>query len=199
MKRRVVAWFFLLAVGAGVLPAGTGDAGGVPFSASRNVPDYKASMTVRDPYPFHHKPKEYSRSVFHHDGWTRVEEIQGNEANIAYGSALDNVVLWTRRFGDEDFTRVDIDKTKPREARETGDAESRAGEACKWSEITRKGSQDGPIWLSCLSGDGIEIGEKVLFSSKELMTETRLVRLERKPVADSEVRPRRGSSIPGSG
>ncbi|WSH56409.1 hypothetical protein U8P68_16180 [Rhizobium ruizarguesonis] len=197
MKRRLVAWVFLIVAGAGVLPAGTSDAGGVPFSASLNVPDYKASMIVRDPYPFHDKPKEYSRSVFHHDGWTRVEEIQGNETNIAYGSALDNVVLWTRRFGDEDFTRVDIDKTKPREARETGDADNQAGESCKWSEITSKGSQDGPIWLSCLSGDGIEIGEKVLFSSKELMTETRLVRLERKPVADYEVRPPKRLFDPG--
>lgn len=186
LKRRVVGWVFLLAAGAGVLPAGTGDAGGVPFSATENVPDYTASMTVREVY---HKPEEYPRSVLHHDGWTRVEEIIGNETRIAYGSALDNVVLWAKRTGDEDFTSVVIDKTKPREARETGDAESQAGEACKWSEITRKGSQDGPIWLSCLSGDGIEIGEKVLFKSKELVADTRLVRLERKPVADSEVRP----------
>lgn len=200
MKRRVVAWVFLLAGGAGVLPAGTSDADGVPFSASGNVPDYRASMTVREAY---HEPKEYWRSVVHHDGWTRVEEVISNRTRIAYGSARDNVLLWATKTGDEDFTGIFIDKTTPREARDTGDADNQAGEACKWSEITRKASQSStsePLWLSCLSGDGIEIGTRILLSSKELkepMTETQLVKLERTPVADSEVLPPKRLFDPG--
>jgi len=47
-------------------------------------------MIVRERYG---KPATYSRSVVHHNGWTRVEEIRGNETTIYYGNFFDNVVL----------------------------------------------------------------------------------------------------------
>ncbi|OWV74290.1 hypothetical protein ATY75_08400 [Rhizobium sp. N122] len=184
----------LFAACLSVFAADAGNASEVPFTATRNVPDYTASMIVRNSYS---EPKEYSRSVFHRKGWTRVEDVRGEITILNYGNFFDNVRLGTSRVGDQDFTSVDISKSRrnPRvsveEAKETRDGDSHAGEACKWWQLIRNDSEEvtGPFLFSCLTVDGIQIAEKELLRDRKPMSEIQLIKLERAPVSQSEVSP----------
>ncbi|MGO8021780.1 hypothetical protein [Rhizobium leguminosarum] len=159
MKRRIATSLLVLA-------AGGGNASELPFAATRNVPDYTASMIVRN---MSGEPKEMLRSVVHHKGWTRVESVNGNHTAISYGNYFDKTVLRTTRTGNEDFAWMSIEKTdrsldlSVKQAKETGETDNQAGEACKWWQLIRTKEEMAPLWFSCLSADGIEVSQKVLF------------------------------------
>ena len=191
MKRRVVACVFWLAAGIVVPLADTAKADDVPFFASRDVPDYEASMVVREWWG---QVITFPRSVLHHQGWTKVEEVRPAVTTISYGNYLDNdLILWIDKGDDqEDFGVAIILKFTPPEVRETGDVAIQSGEVCKWWELVQTVQEEGvkqPPWRSCLSSDGIEVGTKELFSEIPDANGTELVKLERRPVAESEVRP----------
>ncbi|WP_245304550.1 hypothetical protein [Rhizobium sp. WYCCWR10014] len=185
VKRRIATSLLVLAAGAG-------NASELPFAATRNVPDYTASMIVRN---MSGEPKEMLRSVVHHKGWTRVESVNGNHTAISYGNYFDNTVLRTTRTGNEDFAWMSIEKTdrsldlSVKQAKETGETDNQAGEACKWWQLIRTKEEMAPLWFSCLSADGIEVSQKVLFRVGKPMSDTQLVRLDRTAVAESEISP----------
>lgn len=180
-----------------VLVTGTANADEVPFFANSNVPDYSAWMNV---WRGHGRPQPYSRSVVHHNGLTHVEETNDGRSEIYYGNFFGNVVLQAEKNAAGDFTSFRVNTTATqggyldlRGSRLTVESDSQAGERCRWWEIVRQSLQDrqqsGPLWFSCLSGDGIEVATKVLFSDGTPMAKTQLVKLVRRPVADSEVNP----------
>ncbi len=65
------------------------------------------------------------------------------------------------------------------------------GEDCRWRQVVRRPSSEGPVWLTCLTSDGIEVATKVLFSQGEVMTEERLTEIKRGPVPEADVLPSR--------
>ncbi|EJZ17963.1 hypothetical protein RCCGEPOP_28064 [Rhizobium sp. Pop5] len=183
--RRIATCLFVFAAGAG-------NASEVPFAPTRDVPDYTASMIVRNTYG---EPKEMLRSVVHHKGWTRVESVNGDQTTVSYGNFFDNTVLRMTKTGNEDFTWMSIERTdrsldlSVKQAKETGETDNQVGEACNWRQLIRTSDAMSPLWFSCLSADGIEVAEKVLFREGKPMSDTQLVRLDRTAVAESEVAP----------
>ncbi|RUM18863.1 hypothetical protein EFQ99_32065 [Rhizobium vallis] len=181
----------------GVLAAGMANADDIPFFISRDVPDYRALMTLREADG---PTNTYLRSVVHHRGWTRVEEQSDRGTGVSYGNFFDNVLLSTWKApDDEDVTSMTITKVaqlrrgiRVKNTKEAGTAIHPAGEACKWWEVIDKPELKGaygPFSYSCLSSDGIEVATKELIKRKEPSGETQVVRLERTSVAESEVRP----------
>ncbi|MBB4238647.1 hypothetical protein GGD57_005261 [Rhizobium esperanzae] len=176
------------------IAAGSAYASEVPFFASPDVPDYTAKMITRDAYG---AKGDRQRVVQHHNGWTRVEEQGNEETNLSYGHFFKNVVLRaTRRNGE--ISSFEVRQVEPSqdydgitEVRETDDVETVGGEQCRWRQIVRRMDRDktSPSELTCLTEDGIEIATKVLFSSGEVMSETRLTDLRRGPVPEAVVRP----------
>jgi hypothetical protein len=189
VKRTIAAAVF-------VLLSGNAKANDVPFFSTGNVPDYVASMTV---WESGGEPETHPRFVLHHRGWTRVEEVKGDDRVIFYGHLSDNAVLRTVKSGGDDFTWVRILKVVPSQDRfgivatkQTEDSDDPAGEPCKWWQIVRRVDQElssPPSWLSCLNRDGIEVGAKALLPDGTPSREVRLQKLERKSVASSDVRP----------
>lgn len=177
--------------------ATTAHAGQVPFFPDANVPDYTAKMVVRETYG---DGKDNWRTVKHHNGWTHVEETKGDETHIWYGHFFQNIILSTGKKEGEESKRFSIRQAEPsrdylgiKEVKETNDVETIGGEQCRWLEIVRGPPQEAarPIWLTCLTGDGIEVATKVLFSKGEVMTEARLTEIKRGPVPEADVQPPR--------
>lgn len=176
------------------ITAGSAYASGVPFFASPDVPDYTAKMIVRDAYD---AKGDRQRVVQHHNGWIRIEEQGNEETNLSYGHFFKNVVLRaTRRNGE--ISSFEVRQVEPSqdyygitEVRETDDVETVGGEQCRWRQIVRRmdRGESSPLWMTCLTEDGIEIATKVLFSSGKVMSETRLTDLRRGPVPEAVVRP----------
>ncbi len=144
--------------------------------------------------------RTYSRTVVHHKGWARVEEVRDGIIHIGYGNFHANAWLSATKADGDDFSSVMVKRAVPSRdhegigsAREGADAGSYAGEHCKWWQLFRRGpgnGQYGPFWFSCQSADGIEIATKTLLSADDRpMSETQLVKLTRGPVAEAEVRP----------
>ncbi|RSB63474.1 hypothetical protein EFD55_28720 [Rhizobium pisi] len=77
----------MLVGGIGLLAADGGRADDIPFFARRDVPDYKASLEIREWWG---EVKTFSRSVLHHKGWTKVEEVKAPVTTISYGNYFDN-------------------------------------------------------------------------------------------------------------
>ncbi|TAY82182.1 hypothetical protein ELH23_13550 [Rhizobium ruizarguesonis] len=181
-----------LAVG---LSTATAHASGLPFFPNTNVPDYTAKLVVRETYG---DGKDNWRVVQHHNGWTHVEETQGDEAHIWYGHFFQNVVLSTGKKDGEEINRFNIRQVEPsfdylgiKQVKETNDVETVGGEECRWWEIVRKPPAERPIWMTCLTSDGIEVATKVLFSKGKLMSEARLTEIKRGPVPEADVLPPR--------
>ena len=168
----------------------------LPFSVNANVPDYIATMTEHRTVA---RPLEISRIVKQHAGWTFVEEKRGDDTTFAYGGVSMNVVAIGGYDGPSNPTWISVRQSEPsldyygvKSVLETNDMETVAGESCGWRGPVRGSPQErksGPVWLSCLTKDGIEIASKVLFSDKKLMSETRLTDLKRVPVAKADVSP----------
>ncbi len=191
MKRRVAACAFLLVGGIGLLAADGGRADDIPFFARRDVPDYKASLEIREWWG---EVKTFSRSVLHHKGWTKVEEVKAPVTTISYGNYFDNpFILWLAKSeDDEDFATALVLKVTPPEAKETGEFGIKGGEVCKWWELVQKVEVEGLLqlpWRSCVTSDGIEVGTDESFSEGTSQDGTALVGLERGPVAEADVRP----------
>ncbi|WP_245485522.1 MULTISPECIES: hypothetical protein [Rhizobium] len=175
------------------LATGTAHANGLPFFPNTNVPDYTAKLAVRDTLD----GKDYWRVVQHHNGWTHVEETQGDETHIWYGRFFQNIVLSTGKKDGEEIKRFNIRQVEPsydylgiKQVKETNDVETVGSEECRWWEIVRA-PPPSPIWMTCLTSDGIEVATKVLFSKGEVMSEARLTEIKRGPVPEAEVLPPR--------
>lgn len=185
-----------LATAALILVAAAAQGDEVPYFATDDVPDYEASMVVRNAYG---EPRTHPRSVFHHDGYTRVEEPEGSSLKISYGYFFGQAVLRAFKNADGAFTSSFATKIVPsrdyhriREVTETSDFEEQGGERCRWLELMRAEPVEGassPKWLRCLSDDGIEIASKELFGDGKPMHERSLLWLARRPVAAAEVSP----------
>ncbi|KPH05082.1 hypothetical protein CO657_35960 (plasmid) [Rhizobium acidisoli] len=184
-----VTIFFAIAVCAG--PA---HADQVPFFAGPDAPDYTAKMIEHDTY---NDKGGRQRLVQHHNGLTRVEEKSEENDVVYYGHFFKNLVLSASKE-DGEIVRFAVSQVEPsqdhhriREVRESNDVELVGGEKCRWRELVRRRNDDNPesLWFTCLTDDGIEIATKVLFSSREVMSETRLIELRREPVPDEAVRP----------
>ncbi|WP_260687739.1 hypothetical protein [Rhizobium laguerreae] len=174
------------------LATGAAHADQVPFFPNTNVPDYTAKMVVRQTYG---DGRDNWRVVKHHNGWTRVEETQRDETHIWYGQFFRNIILSTGKKGGEEINRFTINQADPsreylgiKEVKQTDDVETIGGEECRWRQIVR-GPPPSPIWLTCLSSDGIEVATKVLFSQGNVMSEARLTEIARGPVPEAEVMP----------
>ncbi|OWV75501.1 hypothetical protein ATY77_30705 [Rhizobium sp. R634] len=189
VTRRAAA--LVVIAGAVLLAAGGGRADDIPFFASRDVPDYKASMVIRETW---FEVKTFARTVLHHKGWTKVEEVKTPVTTVAYGNYFDNpFLLWLAKSeDDEDFATAIIEKVTPPEAKDTGVVRVKAGEVCHWWELSEKAETEDrvqPPWRSCLSRDGIEVATSQPFGEMTANDGTDLVKLERGPVAESDVRP----------
>ncbi|WP_260687037.1 hypothetical protein [Rhizobium laguerreae] len=172
---------------------GTAHASGLPFFPNTNVPDYTAKLVVHDTLD----GKDNWRVVQHHNGWTHVEERQGDETHIWYGHFFQHIVLSTGKKDGEKIKRFNIRQAEPsfdylgiKQVKETNDVETVGGEECRWRQIVRA-PPPSPIWMTCLTSDGIEVATKVLFSNGKLMSEARLTEIKRGPVSEAEVLPPR--------
>lgn len=176
--------------------AGVAHADEVPFFSGPNVPDYVATMIGHDTYT---KPPNTLRIVKQHDGWTFVEEKRGDSTKSVYANFFKNV---TARGGQEhgnEITWFAVRIVEPKNdyfgikaVEDSKDEEAVAGEKCRWLELMRSTPQErkyGPIWMNCLTEDGIEVANKVLFSDKKLMSDMRLTELKRMSVAEADVLP----------
>lgn len=186
---RISIVFSIIAIAAG--PAHADE---VPFFTTADVPDYTARMIEHETYGVKGGRLKF---VQHHNGWTRVEEERDDETHVYYGQFFKNVVLNVSGKNGE-ITSFAISRVEPSrdyfgitEVKETNDVEMVGGERCRWRELVRKMNNDssGPHWLSCLTDDGIEVATKVLFSDGKIMSETRLIELQRRPVPEAAVRP----------
>ncbi|MGO7422646.1 hypothetical protein ACCT09_22865, partial [Rhizobium ruizarguesonis] len=173
------------------LATGTAHANGLPFFPNTNVPDYTAKLVVHDTLD----GKDNWRVVQHHNGWTHVEETQGDETYIWYGHFFQNILLSTVKKDGEEIKRFSIRQVEPsydylgiKQVKETNDVETVGGEECRWLQIVRH-DPPSPIWMTCLTSDGIEVATKVLFSKGKLMSEARLTEIKRGPVPEVEVLP----------
>jgi hypothetical protein len=176
-----------------VFISGSAQADAVPFFATRDVPDYSASMVESD---FDREGETLHSTVVHHGGWTRIERSRPGSISICLGNFFANVKMCAS--GEGDFERLDASDVAPAYdydaitgSRKTEDTDIQAGERCTWWEVIRKTSSTwhGPSWLSCLTDDGIEVGTKVLDYDNKPERETRLLTLVRRPVAEAEVNP----------
>lgn len=127
----------------------------------------------------------------------RVEGKSEDGETVYYGHFFKNLTLRASKE-DREVVRFGVRQVEPykdyhliREVRDSNDVEVVAGEKCRWRELVRRRDDDdpGPLWFTCLTDDGIEIATKVLFSSGEVMSETRLIKLRRGPVPEEAVRP----------
>lgn len=159
-------------------------------------PDYEAKMALTWDS---RKPLTTERRVLFHEGWTQAFDRDQKSLSITHASPEADVVL--RIYGpDEDrfegmsIKRADVssDYFKIRRITATGRTETRAGETCEWYDVLRRPETEttGPGYLSCITADGIEVGEQVLYSSKKIMVETSLQALTRRPVTQREVAPK---------
>lgn len=182
---------FSITVGL-VLACSAAAAGDIPYSPAAAVPDYVATMTTERTWGKPAGPQ--TRIVTHHGGWVRVDEPQ----TTMYGNPAKQTSIVIRPHPQASYSSVLIYRETAASSlgvggtTQTGQTETYAGESCTVRELLR-GDPDrmknGPQWLSCLTGDGIEIGAKVLGrdgSPQELVT---LVRLERRPVSAEDVKP----------
>lgn len=184
----------LIVFSAITIATGSAYASEVPYFASPDVPDYTAEMIEHDTY---NDKGGRQRFVQYHNGWTHVEVERDDETSIYYGHFFKNVVLSADRK-DGEIVRFEVRHVEPfqdhygiTEVKETNDVEIIDGEQCRWRGLVRTANKDnfGPLWLTCLTDDGIEVGTKTLFFSREVMSETRLVDLRRGPVPEAAVRP----------
>lgn len=176
------------------ITTGTVHADEVPFFASPDVPDYTAKMIELDSYG---DKIGGQRLIQHHNGWIRVEEKKDDETDVLYGHFFKNVVLKTSSR-DGEIVRFFVTQIEPSQdydgitgTNETDDVETVGGEHCRWREIVRRSDKDrpGPESLTCLTDDGIEVATKTLFGNGRVMSETRLIELQRGPVPEAAVRP----------
>lgn len=175
------------------LSTATAHASELPFFPNTNVPDYTAKLVVRDTLD----GKDNWRVVQHHNGWTHVEETQGDETHIWYGHFFQHIVLSTGKKDGDEIKRFNIRQAEPsfdylgiKQVKETNDVETVGGEECRWRQIVRA-PPPSPIWMTCLTSDGIEVATKVLFSKGELMSEALLTEIKRGPVPEADVLPPR--------
>ncbi|MET4846009.1 hypothetical protein ABIF62_006504 [Bradyrhizobium japonicum] len=149
-------------------------------------PDY--AMTVRK---FHElkiwKPDEHDTLITHHGDWTRVGSsyyLGRRQVSVEdFGSAV------SFRRGEYRLSYTDY------EPRNTREQQIHLGEICTiWDIERRLLSERGPVSyssLSCVTDDGIELWQRTVDAKGNVWSSREAIHIERRPVADSEVAPRR--------
>lgn len=149
-------------------------------------PDY--AMTVRK---FHElkiwKSDERDTLVTHHGDWTRVGASYYRGRNLV--SVEDFGFAVSFRRGEYRLSYTDYDPRK------TGEQQIHLGEICTvWSIERHLLSAGGPVSyssLSCVTDDGIELWQRTVGNKGDVWSSREAIHLERRPVAENEVEPRR--------
>ncbi|MGV3549556.1 hypothetical protein [Rhizobium sp.] len=166
----------------------------VPGGAA--VPDYEATMSMA--YE-HAKSTPTRRSVLFHDGLSRVHDVGVDSISITHADARNGAMLRVYGQANGRLKGMSVENVKAptyyfniRAVRPTGRTEVLAGETCSWHEVSRRPEREkfGPIYFSCITGDGIDIGERVMSSPDTLMAATTLTTLTRRPVKRTDVLPK---------
>jgi hypothetical protein len=118
------------------LATGTAHANGLPFFPNTNVPDYTAKLVVHDTLD----GKDNWRVVQHHNGWTHVEETQGDETHIWYGHFFQNIVLSTRKKMER---RSSASVSGKSSHRMTTSASSRSRKRTMWRQWAARSAAGG--------------------------------------------------------
>ncbi|MDH2380398.1 hypothetical protein [Bradyrhizobium sp. CER78] len=149
-------------------------------------PDYAITMATGGSFY-----KSGSQIVVHHGDWTKVA-INADSPNVTYyhedarisvnGSSL--VVIRGPEFEE-------LIEYAPRNI---GERQIHLGESCTVWEVSRSrpssiSRDSGTIALSCVTDDGIELSQKLLGPSKDVIFSAEATRIERRPVSPEEVQP----------
>jgi hypothetical protein len=153
-----------------------------PFAPLAGVPDYIVTMVGRD------RNSEITRTIAHHDRWTRVDTIDGQihiTGYFARGGTTEIEIMHRRSdqaAAGSFMRRAGQRQSLSHAAGNTGERQTRLGETCTvWSVRGDFASAE----QSCVTDDGIELRS----SRTGFVAEA--TRVERRPVAASEVEPPR--------
>jgi hypothetical protein len=183
-----------LALCAGLLCAAVGPAAAEqpepPFAPLAGVPDYVVTMVGHD------RDKQITRTITHHGKWTRIDTIEGELHITHYFFPNGPTRITIGRHSPDDAIAVTFEREAGQSSfwddnpRNTGERQTLLGEACTvWSVKRERGGRGAK--LSCVTDDGIELWRRYLDVSLGPIIATEATRIERRPVAASEVEPPR--------
>jgi hypothetical protein len=163
-----------------------------PFAPLPNVVDYIAT-TVGGWAP---RLNEVGR-ITHHAPWTRIDGLQNGRNSRGYVNDDKTVSIDLQYGASGKYAYLSIVRQiRPpdipswfRGSFRTGERQSVLGESCDVWEIRRWRSYDvPPRSFSCVTDDGVELWQKVMYSDGSLMRSVEVTEIRRQPVPDSEVR-----------
>jgi hypothetical protein len=168
-------------LGAVVVPAAA-ERPEKPFAPLAGVPDYVVTMVGRE------RNNEITRTIAHHGKWTRVDTIDGQIHSTGYFARGEPTeITITHRRADEATVGAFVRRAGQRPVRDyragnTGERQILLGESCT---VWNVGGDRAGAEQSCVTDDGIELRS----SKTGFIAEA--TRVERRPVAASEVEPPR--------
>lgn len=160
------------------------------FAPSRAV-DHVAVMSVN---PNSHRPSDIHRAIVARSGdWMRTDRgIDGRSvgySNFATGVSIEIVRDEAGQVRELSASRHRAGDTVHVYARvRTGERDSHLGETCDIWRMTAQ-REPSPVWLTCVTYDGVELWSRTLYSNGEIMASAQAISVERRPVRAEEVRP----------
>jgi hypothetical protein len=162
-----------------------------PFAPVASVPDHVVTMVGHD------RDSQITRTIAHRGKWTRIDTIAEGRHTIHYffpdgpteikvgpPSSPDDAIAVTFEHGAVPSAFWDP------EPRNTGERQMLLGEACTvWSVKRERGGRGAK--LSCVTDDGIELWRRYVDVSLGPIIAAEATRIERRPMAASEVEPPR--------
>jgi hypothetical protein len=167
-----------------------------PFAPLAGVPDYVVTMVEHD------RNNEIAYTITHHGKWTRVDTIDGRLHTTRYfapGGPTEIKII--RRRSDDAIAGTFVRGTEQSsfwdyDPRNTGERQTLLGETCTVWSVKRQRDSPGAK-LSCVTDDGIELWHRYAGGSLGSMFAAEATRVERRPVAASDVEPPRDLFTPG--
>jgi hypothetical protein len=159
-----------------------------PFPLA-GVPDYVVTMVE------HGRNNEITSTITPHDQWTRIDTIDGQLHTSRYFSpGGPTEIKITRRLSDDAIEGRFVRGTEhPWDY--TGELQALLRENCTVWNVRRE--RDGPsAKLSCVTDDGTELSHRYTGGSNGSMFAAEVTRVERRPVAASDVEPPRDLFTP---
>lgn len=149
-------------------------------------PDY--AMTVRQSRALRIiKSDEHDTLITHHGDWTRVGASYYRGRGLLSVEDFGSAVSFRR--GEYRLSYTDYDPRK------TGEQQIHLDEICTvWSIERHLLSAGGAVSyssLSCVTDDGIELWQRTVGNKGDVWSSREAIHLERRPVAENEVEPRR--------
>jgi hypothetical protein len=153
--------------------------------------------------------KTTERTVSHHAGWTRIDEIENGRGTTDYFGHAGSIALSVTR-GDSGeyvhlsiFRRLDQQEAKYWDSNrfKTGERKIFVGESCEvWNVLRDRERRPGSVRmtrLSCITDDGIELWREVTSGYQDytgqwiqpLTSSMEAIKIERRAVRPSEVHP----------